>query len=154
MYADDLAVVADSAHNLQAMLNVVYTYTSKWRYQLNADKSVVMVIGESASSQSAARETRSWSFGDAALREADEQHHLGVLRSVYNSSIHRTNERASAYRCAFYALNSVGSRFEHLHPLTSLRLYRSLCIPILLYGADLWCMTKSQDSQNYTGSPC
>ena len=48
MYADDLALVADSADNLQALLNVVYAYSRKWRYQLNADKSVVLVIGECA----------------------------------------------------------------------------------------------------------
>ena len=39
-------------------------------------------------------------------------------------------------------INSIGSRFGCLHPLTSYRLYNSLCIPILLYGSELWSLSK------------
>ena len=58
--------------------------------------------------------------------------------------IHRTNERATAGRSTFYALNSVGSHFGRLHPLTSLRLYQALCLPLLLYGSELWTLTKME----------
>ena len=44
----------------------------------------------------------------------------------------------------FFALNSVGSRFGCLHPLTSLKLYTTFCIPILLYGCELWSLTTSE----------
>ena len=43
MYADDLALVASSPEELQAMLDIVATYADKWQYhQLNVDKSSVM----------------------------------------------------------------------------------------------------------------
>ena len=42
----------------------------------------------------------------------------------------------------FFALNSIGSRFGCLHPLTSYQLYQTLCIPILLYGAEIWTLSK------------
>ena len=42
MYADDLALVASSPEELQAMLDTVATYADKWQYQLNVDKSSVM----------------------------------------------------------------------------------------------------------------
>ena len=48
MYADDLALVAGSPEELQAMLNIVHNYAPKWRYNLNVDKSVVMVFGETS----------------------------------------------------------------------------------------------------------
>ena len=32
----------------QAMLDIVATYADKWQYQLNVDKSSVMMLGESA----------------------------------------------------------------------------------------------------------
>ena len=47
MYADDLALIADSPQELQAMLNIVHSYAGKWRYNLNASKSFIMVFGES-----------------------------------------------------------------------------------------------------------
>ena len=47
-------------------------------------------------------------------------------------------------RSTFFALNAVGSRFGCLHPLTSFCLYSSFCLPILLYGCELWCITKTE----------
>ena len=44
----------------------------------------------------------------------------------------------------FFALNAVGSRFGCLHPSTSFRLYSSFCIPLLLYGCELWSPTNSE----------
>ena len=126
------------------MLNIVHSYAKKWRYSINADKSAMMVFGESAKSRRSGREHRKWCLGADLISETDEQHHLGILRDVYNSTIHRTNERRSAARSAFYSLNSIGTRFGHLHPLTSLRLYRALSLPILLYGSEIWTLSKSE----------
>ena len=101
-----------------------------------------MVLGETARTRPRARESRKWHLGNEVVKEVDEQHHLGILRTVFTSSIHRSAERCTSARSAFFALNSVGSRFGCLHPLTSYRLYNSLCIPILLYGAELWTLSK------------
>ena len=144
MYADDLALIAGSPEELQAMLDIVSSYAQQWHYHLNADKSVIMVFGESAKTRKLGRATRRWTLEGLPLREVDEYHHLGILRTVYNSSSARTNERATAGRSAFFSLNSIGSRFGCLHPLTSSRLYSTLCIPILLYGAELWSLTKTE----------
>ena len=35
MYADDLALIASSADELQAMLDIVSQYATKWRYRIN-----------------------------------------------------------------------------------------------------------------------
>ena len=60
------------------------------------------------------------------------QIHLGILRSVANSTIGHTNVRVLATcRAIFLALNSIGSHFGCLHPLTSLKLYCPLCLPIM-----------------------
>ena len=126
--------------NLQAMLDLVYRYAWKWHYELNTTKSVVMVFGEAAVTRRRERAHRNWLLREASLREVDESHHLGVLRCVSSSTVSRTNERATAYRSAFFALNSVGSRFGSLHSLTSLKFYEALCHPILLYGSE----TKSE----------
>jgi hypothetical protein len=142
MYADDLALVASSPEELQAMMDIVATYANKWQYQLNANKSSVMVLGESTKTRLSARSVRKWYIGQDEISETDEQHHLGILRTVFSSTIHRTLERCTSARSSFFALNSIGSRFGCLHPLTSYRLYQTLCIPILLYGAEIWTLSK------------
>ena len=82
-----------------------------------------------------------WYIGQDVINETDEQHHLGILRTVCTSTIPEL-QRCTSARSSFFALNSVGSRFGCLHPLTSYRLYQTLCIPILLYGAEIWTLSK------------
>ena len=64
MYADDLALVAGSPEELQAMLDIVHNYAQKWRYNLNADKSVLMVLVETSRTRRLARSARKWTLGD------------------------------------------------------------------------------------------
>jgi len=45
MYADDLALIASSPHELQAMIDIVSQYATKWRYRLSPQKSKVLVFG-------------------------------------------------------------------------------------------------------------
>ena len=45
VYADDV-LVADSGAELQAMLDVVEVYVSRWKMKFNSRKSKVMVVGK------------------------------------------------------------------------------------------------------------
>ena len=121
MYADDLALVASSPEELQAMLDIVSHNASQWRYQLNCSKSVILVLGESPSSRAPAKSNRQWLLAGQQLQEVDKHHHLVILRSVHHTTMARTSKRCAAGRSAFFALNAVGSRFGCLHPVTSYR---------------------------------
>ena len=100
------------------MLDIVTTYADKWQYQLNANKSSIMVLGESAKTKLSARSSRKWYIGQKEVSETDEQHHLGILRTVITTTIHRTSERCTSARSSFFALISIGSRSGCLHLLT------------------------------------
>ena len=117
-----------------------------WQYQLNAHKSSILVFGETAGSRKKNHTLRKWIVDGETVPESDSQKHLGILHTVFSSSVHQTVERCSAGRSAFYALNGVGSRFGCIHPITSLRLYLTLCIPVLLYGCELWSLTGCECS--------
>ena len=55
-----------------------------------------------------------------------------------------TSERCSAGRSAYFSLNAIGARFGCLHPATILRLYKAYCLPVLLYGSELWNITRTE----------
>ena len=80
MYVDGLPLVADSPEELRAMLNIMHTYAGEWPYNLNADKSFVLVFGESPHSRIQARSSRKWYLGSEVVEEAGEVHHPGILR--------------------------------------------------------------------------
>ncbi len=144
MYADDLALITDNPHSLQLMIDVVHQYSHKWRYKINPLKSAVLVFGETAKSRDKNRTSRQWLLGDQRILEEDEIHHLGILRSVGSSTVSRTNERISRGRSSFFALNAVGARFGCLHPATTLKLYTTICLPIMLFGSELWVISKTE----------
>ena len=76
------AFISDSAAELQLMLNIVDSYSSYWHYTINAQKSAILVFGESPNSCAHDRPLCYWSINNDAIPEADEQHHLGVLHTL------------------------------------------------------------------------
>ena len=98
MYADDLALISHSSSDLQDMLDIVSNYAQKWRYKMNAEKSSILVFGESLAVRTRNRPLRHWFVSGESIPEKDSQHHLGFLRTVSSSSAAHTSERCSAGR--------------------------------------------------------
>ena len=48
VFADDFVGISDSKESLQKLLDVVYSYCSKWRLRANVSKSAVMVFSKDA----------------------------------------------------------------------------------------------------------
>ena len=65
-YADDIVLLARSAVELQAMLDVVTVYAQQWRFELNHRKSNVVVMGTSAQKLQSA--SSGWILGVGNLR--------------------------------------------------------------------------------------
>ena len=67
-----------------------------------------------------------------------------MLRSTAPSTSSRTSRHINLGQSSFFALNRVGTRFGCLHPITALRLYTSISLPKMFYGAELWCLTNTK----------
>ena len=76
MYTDDLALIASSADELQAMLDIVSQYTTKWRYRINPLKSKVLLFGSNR------LPTTTWTIKGQKVEGVKEHLHLGILRST------------------------------------------------------------------------
>ena len=74
------------------MLDNVSAYAVDWWYELNALKSAVLVIGESKNSRVLLCQSQRWYVSGETIPEKDTQHHLGILRSVFSSTLLRTSE--------------------------------------------------------------
>ncbi len=44
LYADDIVLIADSADDLQRMLDCVHTWTQKWRLNVNISKTKSCIV--------------------------------------------------------------------------------------------------------------
>ena len=66
MFADDMAVVAESEEGMGRMLDKADAHSRKWRFKFNEKKSKVMVI---AGSQR--REKQKWWLGNKEVEETE-----------------------------------------------------------------------------------
>lgn len=44
MYADDMVIFSETAHELQEMLNTLYSYTSVWDLTVNVQKTKIVIF--------------------------------------------------------------------------------------------------------------
>ena len=64
LYADDMVVTAENEKDLQKMMNAVQKFTYKWRLEVNAGKTEVVVFGVANSRTKATRVN----YGNTFLR--------------------------------------------------------------------------------------
>jgi len=105
-----------------------------------------MVFGESTRPRNQVRSTRKWYLGNEAVEEADEVHHLRILRSVSFSTISCTIERAQLGEVHFLHLTQWDLDLDactQLHPIESIIIIGGVCLPIMLYGSELWSLANT-----------
>jgi hypothetical protein len=72
LYADDIVLVAANKQDLQRMLDVA-SYAKKWRFELNAKKSQVVVFGM----RQPPRHVK-WKLGENELEQVTQYKYLGI----------------------------------------------------------------------------
>ena len=88
MYADDIVLLAESAEDLQRMLDVVTAYSTQWRFRLNPKKgkSEVMLFGRKPRNKN-----RKWKLAGEEIGETSMYKYLGIeLKSGLSSNITET----------------------------------------------------------------
>ena len=79
LYADDTAILADSADDLQHALNIYADYCEFWRLTINRQKSKVLIFSKGKLSN------YSFELNNSTLEIVKEYKYLGILFSKNNS---------------------------------------------------------------------
>ena len=82
LYADDIVLLAESAKDLQKMLDIVTQYSRQWRFRVNPKKgkSEVMLFGRKPRNKD-----RKWKLAGVEIGETSMYKYLGIeLRSGLN----------------------------------------------------------------------
>ena len=138
MFADDVALVAKNHHDLQRMLDCVAEWCQKWKLNLNADKSKIIHFRHNSKSQC----THQFKCGHLQIDYAPKYKYLGLWfheHLDYNFGVQQLSKAASR------ALGSLTSKFYKVGGMdfsVYTKLYESLVLPVLLYGASVWGFKK------------
>ena len=137
IWADDLLLLSKSKTGLDNMLCALKNFSQKNGMTLNIKKTKVMTFNKNG------RHIReNFFYGEERIETTRQYKYLGFLvtpSGEINSGLKDLKDRALR---AFHKLKKkMGITFRK-HPTTSIKLFRSLIEPILLYASDFWGILK------------
>ena len=141
LFADDTVLFSETPKGLQLLLDKLYAYCSKWGIAVNVDKTVAMVF-----KQGNVIETQNFYYNGELLKQVTKFTYLGVTLAA-NGKFYQAQKSLSEQ--ATKTLFSLNSLFEkvHLDISEKLKLFDSMIMPILMYGAEAWGFHGAPDAE-------
>jgi len=96
------------------------------------------VFGESKRQHTRNKDKRLFKMNNAKLEEVSHYSHVGITLCAYNSPKNRTDEMCLKGNCSFSGLVGAGVKSNGLYPDVSLSVWRTMCLPAMLYGSEVW----------------
>ncbi|KAH3813261.1 hypothetical protein DPMN_141714 [Dreissena polymorpha] len=144
LYADDIALIANSEADLQIMLNQMHDWCKRWRVLINTEKSKVVHFRKGRSQ----RTDTEFKIGLNVLEIVDKYKYLGVVMH---------EKRDYSFHCEMLAKSAgraLGSIINKIHNMkqagfkTYEKLYNSCVIPISDYCASIWGFKHFKSAEN------
>lgn len=132
LYADDLVLFSFTKNGLQRKLDQLYDYCSKWGFQINREKSKVIVF-----SKTEPKIPLFFKCGDDVIETTDTYKYLGIMINKNGTFTNAQEHLSKQAQKATHALNRALIK-ENIDINIILRLYDSLISPIATYGSEIW----------------
>ena len=136
LFADDFVGVSDSKESLQKLIDVVYSYCSKWRLRANVIKSAVMVFSKDAVNGC-------WKWGEHSLPKVSSYSYLGIDFSSNGAWDMHIKKLLDNGRKKVNQLHKVISN-RNVNLSARRLLLLSVIRPSIEYGSEVWEGNKSQ----------
>lgn len=139
MYADDTVLVAESAENLQQMMDALLLWTREYGLLVNNDKTKVIVFRASWQ-----LEDVTFYYNGNKIEIVNTFSYLGLLLN-YNGKFNVTQKHIAAQgkKALFCLMKEV--KTHNFNPCTLLSLFDTYVSPVLNYCSEVWGYTKAQE---------
>jgi len=144
LYADDIVLLAESASDLQTMLDIVTAYSKQWRFRVNPKKgkSEVMIFGKKPEEGN-----RKWWLAGVEVGEACVYKYLGIeIRSGLCFKQYKARILTEARR-RMMLVWAMGIRQGELAVVDCVRVWQALVRPVLEYGTVVWGDVKWEEAE-------
>ncbi|XP_053386465.1 uncharacterized protein LOC128550759 [Mercenaria mercenaria] len=132
LFADDIALFTTDPNSLQAQLDIIYTYSEKWGFKINVQKTKICVFEKRKS-----HHNFNWFINGEQIEVVDHFKYLGVdflYTGVMKNAVKVLSEQALK---AYSSLLSLFTRV-HIDVKTKLSLFDTMVVPILTYCSEVW----------------
>lgn len=134
LYADDAIIMSETAVGLQNGLNVLSEYCTRWKLQLNTDKTKIVVFRAGGR----LRANESWKYNEFNLEVVSYFVYLGLAFSYTGSFAKAQQTLAAQARKAIFSLHKYTRKFVNLNPYIMCELFDKMIAPILCYACEVW----------------
>jgi hypothetical protein len=140
LFADDMVILANSPEDLQASLNKLFEYCSKWGLEVNTDKTKIMVFRN----RGPLKNNEKWYYNDNSLETVENFNYLGVVFN-YTGSFTLNNQYVTgkALKAMSVLLRNI-SKYDVTANI-AMQLFDSFVGSVLNYSCAVWGFSKSKD---------
>lgn len=133
--ADDMALIASSPEELQTMMYVAEEYSIRERYNIQASKSAIIIVGDTK------KTSFKWYMRGSEVPVMEEATHLGILRGYLNKP--PIDDRIARGRKLVYSLMTVGLHGDNgLNPIASVKIIQVYVLPAMLHGLEAMVLAE------------
>ena len=133
-FADDIALLSSTKQQMQYKFNKLDAEARRVGLKINVEKTKMMRISPSSQEQ--------FTIGTQdRIEEVEEFSYLGATVCKDGGGMKDLKNRLSKARGAFIRLKKIW-RSSNISRKTKLRLYKTLVVPVLVYGCETWKMNK------------
>ena len=150
MFADDVALLADTVIGLQRQLNVLYNFCQTSYLKVNSQKSKVMVFKKGG--RLSRHET--WTYGGEKLDIVPSFSYVGVTFTSGLSLNSMASEMAIKAKKALLSILSSLYEYGQLPYSVYFKLFDTKIQPILLYGSEIWGFKSRDVSESVLNYAC
>lgn len=138
LYADDLAICSQSINGLQTGLDVLESYTNKWKMTVNINKSKIMVFKNGY----VFSKSEIWHYKDMEIEKVKQFIYLGIklhMDGKWNKHVELTKVRSKR---AMSQVRKIISIVPTMPFLLAEKLYYTLIQSTMTYGAEMWGLSN------------
>jgi hypothetical protein len=138
LFADDLALAADTVASLQKLLNLVKDFCDEKNVKVNAVKSKVMVFQNGGK----LAKGKKWFFDNQILEVVSNFSYVGITLTQPLSLNRMASEQAYKAKRVLISILSQLYDYGQLSPKVFFNIFDTKISPILLYGSEIWGIHK------------
>ena len=145
--ADDVALISDSIHNLQCILQLAIEYTKEYHIELVPEKTKLMCF----TPRGQELDTYYWktvspiNIRGLRIGFCEEADHVGILRSTKAGNMASIVARQSAHIKAVHAVLPAGIARGHAgNPAAAIRVERLYGVPVLMSGLAALVLNRTE----------
>ena len=134
LFADDIALIAETEEELQRLLDVASAFVIKWNLSFNFNKSKVLVVGKRVN------RSKQWKLGSDLIEEVNEYKYLGVYFSRSLKFNYHINSyvKENADQKLNYCIRILGEHGNFNRLSFGDALWHSVLRPSVSHGSSVW----------------